>query len=44
MPLRRPFSPVMEADALQGYHFSKPLPADQFESLLKSGLPLPQKD
>jgi len=24
-------------DAMQGYFFSKPLPADRFESFLKSG-------
>jgi len=31
----------LEADALQGYHFSKPVPADQFERLLKRAAPLP---
>jgi EAL domain-containing protein (putative c-di-GMP-specific phosphodiesterase class I) len=31
----------MEADAMQGYHFSKPLPADQFEALFRSGKNLP---
>jgi EAL domain-containing protein (putative c-di-GMP-specific phosphodiesterase class I) len=35
---------LMEADALQGYHFSKPLPADQFEKLLISGATLPLRD
>ena len=31
----------MDVDALQGFYYSKPLPADRFEALLKSGSPLP---
>ena len=31
----------MDVDALQGFYFSRPLPADLFEGLLKRNLPLP---
>lgn len=31
----------LDADALQGYYFSRPVPAEDFEELLKKGLPLP---
>ena len=31
----------MDVDALQGFYYSRPIPADQFEKLLKRDLPLP---
>lgn len=33
----------MDVDALQGYYFSKPVPAEDFESMLKKGMPLPYR-
>ena len=32
----------LEVDALQGYYFSKPVPAEKFEALLKRDGPLPE--
>ena len=32
----------LEVDALQGYYFSKPVPAEKFEALLKRDAPLPE--
>ncbi|RKX85513.1 MAG: hypothetical protein DRP70_11585 [Spirochaetes bacterium] len=32
----------LEADALQGYYFSKPVPPEKFEALLKRNAPLPE--
>ncbi len=32
----------LEADAMQGYYFSKPVPPEKFEALLKRNAPLPE--